>query len=1168
MQLKSIKLNGFKSFVDPTTIMINKPMNAIVGPNGCGKSNVVDAIRWVVGEISAKQLRGQSMTDVIFNGTTSRQPVGKASVELAFENTQGRISGEYGKFNEIAVRREVTRDGQSNYYINGASCRRKDIIDLFLGTGLGPRSYSVIEQGMISQLVEAKPEDFRAHLEEVAGISKYKERRRETENRIRRTQENLDRLTDIRDELEKQLRHLKRQANAAERYKVLKEEERLLSAQIKALQWQKYAEQMQQHELRIQEQHTKQEETVSSLRHVETEIEKGRLAQSSFIESQNAVQKRFYGIGAEVARIEQRISHHKEQEQRWQNELTETQQLLDDLSSGSVEQQQQLEEITQELESLQPQSSSLTSVAAQAQEALVQAESAMQAWQQQWESVQAQHARVSQQRSVAQTKITHLQQQLAQATQRQDRLQEQQPQEKVATLQGEINPLMTQVSQANESLQTLESQLQTLKSQIQAQREANQQRNRAWKESQQALQKVEARIATLEAMQKALLEQDDEGLQAWMDQHALRDKPRVSRKMTVQSGWELAVETVMAGQVEAICVDDMDAYLDEVSTLESGRVVMLSTNTATSDQALTASSLLHKVESDLPLQSWLAHVYAADDLTQAKQMRSQLKPHESIITKEGIWLGTNWVRVNKFSDQEDSILLREKELQQCQQQLVEWQQVVEQKAEELQQGEDSLQLLESQRDDEHQRYQQQSAQLTELKSELSSKQSQLQAAEQRLSQIQRELQDLVQQQQKAQAQYDELEKQADELGAQQQQLQAQREQLQSERSQVQASLQSARTHAQQEQQRLDEVEIRVAANQSQLNILQQTLSREERQVAQLTERRAHLQHQLQQADGPVQQLQSQLQEHLDHRLKVEEELHQVENQLNETNTNLDNFEKARQAKQEVLSQLQQRMQQLQVDKQAIAVRQTTIVEQLQEADLNLQDIMNEMPEQADINEWQQRVDLASSRISRLGPINLAAIDECKQVSERKEYLDKQQEDLLEALTVLQNAIQKIDRETRTKFRETYEIVNTKFQELFPKIFGGGRAYLELTEDNWLTTGIIVRAQPPGKKNSTIHMLSGGEKAMTAIALVFSMFHLNPAPFCILDEVDAPLDDANVGRFCALVRQMSENTQFIVISHNKVTIESVDNLMGVTMQEPGVSRIVSVDIEAAVEMAEA
>jgi len=1170
MHLKNIKLAGFKSFVDVTTIPVRSHMNAIVGPNGCGKSNVVDAIRWVIGETSAKQLRGKSMTDVIFNGTTTRKPVGKASVELCFDNSDGRVGGEYAKYSEIAVRREVTRDAQSNYFLNNTACRRRDIVDIFLGTGLGSRGYAVIEQGMISRLVEAKPEEFRVHLEEVAGISKYKERRRETENRIKRTQENLDRINDLCEELAKQLRHLKRQSNAAERYKDFKEEERLLHAQIKALQWQALNAQASLQDENINTQTLQHEEQLANQRHVETDIEKARVAQIEATDQQNEVQKRFYSLAADIARIEQRIKDAQEQTLRWKAELEEADALWQELTESTAEHQDQIQELSEELEQLSPSASDFQAAAASAQEALKAADIDMKACQQRWETFQKAHAESMRRSDVARNNIQHQQQQLQSLENRQQRLTESVDQQSLNDLQAEIQPVANQVNELETSLASVKESMSAVTQQIQQQRQENGHSNNALNALQGELQSLEGRFASLTALQQAALAGDDQA-NAWLSSQSLENAPRLGKTLKVNAGWEQAVETVMRGYFDAVCVDQVSSFVDHIDQLKAGSLTLVDRQSSASSSSHyhKAQTLMSQVQSDWPIQEWLSGVYIADDAASALLLRSQLSAEESVITRDGLWLGVNWMRVSKPRDDESGILSREQELKTLDQQISDKQTAIVAQRAALQAGEQRLLQLENDRDTKQQQFQSVSAELTSAQSRFSAKKTRFAELQQQQQRLESELshcqEQMTQSQQALETANTQLEESTKELRQQEQQ----QVQLSAERERAAQTLEAARETANREQQRADELEIRVSSTESQLALLRQTVSRSERQMENLQERRETLNEKLSSNDGPSDSLNAELQEQLSKRVSVEQELRAAEAALQEASERIRQLDASRNALHKKISDIKDQLQSLQMARQEITVRQTTIQEQLSETDFVLETVIEEMPEGAEVTEWEQRAEKIAQRISRLGPINLAAIDEYQSVNERKTYLDKQQEDLIEALDVLKEAMRKIDRETRAKFRETYDKVNEGFKTLFPRIFGGGSACLELEEEgDLLTTGVIVKAQPPGKRNTTIHLLSGGEKALTAISLVFAMFQLNPAPFCVLDEVDAPLDDLNVGRFCQLVKEMSQQTQFIVISHNKVTIEMADHLMGVTMQEPGASRVVSVDIEEAITMAEA
>lgn len=1164
MYLKSIKLAGFKSFVDPTTIAIRGNMSAIVGPNGCGKSNVVDAVRWVIGELSAKQLRGESMNDVIFNGTAQRKPVGKASIELHFDNSDGRMGGEYAQYAEIAVRRELERDGQSNYFINGIHVRRRDVLDLFLGTGLGPRSYAIIEQGMVSHVVEAKPEELRVFVEEAAGISKYKERRRETENRMRHTQENLDRLNDIREELNKQLNHLKRQSTAAERYKEYKQEERLLSAQIKALQWKTFEAQLAEQDHFINQQNLLRDEKQSEASHIEVSIEKIRLDLTQADEHRTGVQKNYYALGADIARLEQQIKDAQEQTKQWQTDLQNTQSLLEELQNNTLECQEQINTLTAEVDRLQPQAADIEEIAETKEAALAQAEAEMHQSQEALENFQAQASQTASQSQVMHTKVEHYQQQLEHLTRRQQELSGRLQQLQHGQLQTEIAPLLSQAKLLNEKLAEAKQKLNLYAESIVAKRQANYAAHEELQKNRRACQLLEARMASLEALQQAALNAGDEATQRWSAEQGLLQHSRLGQKLQVNAGWEMAVETVLGGYFDAICVDDMNALIDRLAEVPAGRYTLVEKSAVAS---YAANTLAAQVNSDWPLQQWLANIYIADSLEEAKKQRHQLQSHQSIITREGVWLGPHWMRVAKQQDEQNSFLMRQQQIEHLRVEINTQQQALQQQETTLKESENKLQQLEAERDALHRTYQELSAETTDVQSNLSAKQTHLTDVEREQSTLQRHIAECEQQIAQTQQALAEAQAKLEQLSALQQQQVQQRENMLQKRDQNREHLKQCREIATQARKQADELQIRLTANEDQLTLLKQTVARDQRQIEQLQEREQTLQANLSEGDAPVEAYKTELQTLLQKQLEIETQLREAERVLEEANQQQRALEAQRNSINKLLQEIQMRMEELRMQRQTISVRQTTLQEQLAEADFQLQQLIAELPAEANIENCTTELEKVTQRIQRLGAINLAAIEEFETTNERKTYLDKQHADLTEALTLLQDAIRKIDKETRSKFRETYDRLNEKFQILFPKIFGGGAATLEMTEEDMLAAGIVVRAQPPGKRNVHVHMLSGGEKALTAIALVFALFQLNPAPFCVLDEVDAPLDENNVGRFSQLVKEMSKEIQFLVISHNKVTIGEAEFLMGVTMQEPGVSRIVSVDMREAMAMVE-
>ena len=1167
MQLKYIKLSGFKSFADNTVIPIRSNLSAIVGPNGCGKSNVVDAIRWVVGESSAKQLRGQSMSDVIFNGTTSRKPVGKASIELVFDNSDGRLGGEYAAFSEVSIKREVVREGGSNYFINGVMVRRRDIITIFLGTGLGPRSYAIIEQGMISRLVEAKPDDMRGYLEEVAGISKYKDRRKDTESRMRRTQENLDRVRDITEELATQCRRLKRQANAAERYKVLKEEESTLSGQIKALNWKKLNQQRQQ----IQQQHevskVRYEELVAQQRQFETVIEKNRQQEITARDQEAEVQRIYYDQASNIARIEQQIQHAQSQLSTWQSELEEAIELKQDLTESSFDQRQQIQQLNEELQGLSPRAQEIHEAASQMGANLEAAKERMTAIQASWEQHQNQYAQTKRQYEVTLNSQSHLTQQCNDLDARYQRLSSSRSSEQLETLLTELEPMNLAVTAAAQEVDMTQQALSDLLSQIAQQRDQNQQNKQTLKEAQQKQQQQQSELTALQALQQAAL--NDEMTEAWLEKENLQSAPRLGQCLSVEKGWEFAVETVLGDHFNALCVDDTETLFEKLNGLSQGRLTFLKPIPAALGSMKSQwTALASLVESQWPLEQWLAGVYVAETVEAAMQMQPQLEAAESVVTKEGVWIGHNWLRVAKSAGNEDSVLVREQNITELELACAETGRLVMDAETLLLQGEERLLTLESEREEQHARYQQLSRSLVDLKAEHSAVQSKYNQLKHQQQQVLAEIDELSERQQQVKEKLNDVERELQRLSSDVESLEAFQPELQQQREDAQSELALVRDQAQAAKQRRDELDIRVTSNENQLSLLQQSIDRSDRQLQQVEDKRVRLEDNLSEGGGPLERLNAELQSKLAEHVEVEQRHQSAEQALKKVVATMTDTQRQLNQIIKQVSSAKDQLQEFEVKLQGVGVRQETIIEQIQQADQNLEAMINSLPEEANLSGWNEQLEQVAKRISRLGPINLAAIEEYETLSERKNYLDTQKADLEEALSVLDDAIKKIDRETRHKFKDTFIQVKQGFSELFPKIFGGGRAVLELEENDYLTSGVLIKAQPPGKRNSTIHMLSGGEKALTAIALVFAMFRLNPAPFCILDEVDAPLDDVNVGRFCNLVKEMAKSTQFLVISHNKVTISMADHLMGVTMHEAGVSRIVSVDVEQAIEMVDA
>lgn len=1131
MRLSTIKLAGFKSFVEPTKIPFPDQMTCVVGPNGCGKSNVIDAVRWVLGESSAKNLRGDAMTDVIFNGSTNRKPISQASVELIFDNTQGHLPNTFADRNQVAIKRLVTRDGQSLYFLNGSKCRKRDITDIFLGTGLGPRSYAIIEQGMISRLIESKPADLRVFLEEAAGVSKYKERRRETQTRIKSTRENLERLLDVRKELQAQVDKLAVQSVEAKKYRELKAQERTLKGQLAVLKWQKLhqqqvikADKMAQLNEQIsffKTAHSGHDDVLASLENqVQHQLEK-----------LNDAQQAQHKTHTELTRAEQQQISLKQQQQAFNHNLLKQQQLQ--LQNQQLQRQQK--DHTDEQQSVlqaaiehtlicTEQVAEMAETVAQLQTEKEQKVTDWQAINEQFQTINAQY---SQQQNIAQ-----------QYTQNAQYIENQQTALVSELAELAENPIAQQVTQQQQLMQSLTQELAAKQSALNKVQANVQQAQTALRSSQntqqtltQQLNENKAKIAGLTSMLGDAKEQGEGNLLA---------------QLVVRNGFEHLVEQALQGleQLTVTAAVTPNGIWPVLDTAPEGSL-------ATFIEQGVYPDLLHRIaykdsfsKDDLADQYWLA-----------------------VIDREGNIHGRNWQQqADKNAD--NSLLVKHKQLQEATQLTAELsselatqntsvaaqQQVCEQLhtqsealkaavhqlAQQVASGSTRRDMLKDQLQQFQNQQHKLQTKLAQLDVEHSSLENKLTAQQQHIEQLgaQRdEITDTLTAAQLAQQQSDEQYKQAH----------AQLEQYKTQAHQATLSEQKARSECQLSDTKLQHA---ITASES---------AREA--VMELTA-------QIEELVMPLEEVAEQILRLLEQNQQSDIELKNLQTALSEAKTALTDKQTTLKASQAEMTQLQEQLQQHALEEQSLLVKAQAALEPLDELQQNLKQVLAQLPENANINTHQGQLNKVAQSLGELGAVNLAAIDEFEQAQQRSQYLDAQVEDLTKALTTLEGAIGKIDRETKTRFKATFDQVNRDFAQLFPKVFGGGSAYLELTSDDLLESGVSIMARPPGKKNSTIHLLSGGEKALTALSLVFSIFRLNPAPFCMLDEVDAPLDDANVGRFCRLVEEMSQSVQFIYISHNKIAMEMAGRLTGVTMAEPGVSRVVAVDIEQAVQMAHA
>jgi len=1164
MRLSTIKLSGFKSFVDPTTLHLPTNMTGVVGPNGCGKSNIIDAVRWVMGESSASRLRGDSLTDVIFAGSSARKPVSQAMVELVFDNSDHTITGEFAAFNEISVKRTVSRDGTSQYYLNGAKCRRRDITDLFLGTGLGPRSYSIIEQGMISQIIEARPEDLRIYLEEAAGISKYKERRKETETRIRHTRENLARLTDLRDEVGKQLEHLKRQARQAEQYQAIQAERKIKDAQWKALEHRALEDKLRVQREKLDQQETRLQQLIAEQREAERALEEGRVRRDEAATSLSRAQAESYEVSGTLARIEQQIQHQREMFSRLQRARDEAQTQLAEIASHIGNDQARMDALRAAVEDAEPRLELLREQDVERQDALRDAETRLTDWQQRWDAHARAQSDAARAADVERTRIEHLDRQTLDAERRRELLSAERAGLDVTALGDAFAELQERHETQKESLDSLGDALETRKQAVGELQEQQRGMQAELADSRKQAQAARGRLSSLEALQQAALGQEQGAALNWLRARGLDTATRVGEALQVDHGWEAAVEQALGQLIEGVLVDAPEALVAALGELGDANLALVSPET--DDTTYAATSLAAKVRGPRAIRRLLAPLHTAETLEAARSLQASLGDDESVITRNGERLGAGWVRVLRSGAAQQGALLREREIQTLRSDIEALQARERELDSGLTQMRDRLLSAEQQREDAQRALYMAHRSVSELAGQLQSQQGRLDTARNRIEKIELELAQLADAHEAAREQAREARSRQEDAVVRMGELEDARLALDAERRTLSEARDAARNAARETRDQAHALALTLESQRTQMTGLAQTLDRMGGQRGQLDTRLEELTLQLAEGDEPVSTLEEQRQVALEQRVLAEQALNAARSALDGVDNDLRRFEQTRHQRDEQALQQREGIGQRRLEQQALLLRSEQLAAAIVEAGFDLQETVNTLPEDAQAPVWERAVADLEGKLRRLEPVNLAAIAEHAEAAQRKDYLDAQDADLTAALETLEDAIRKIDRETRGRFKDTFDRVNSGVQQLYPRLFGGGHAYLELTGEDLLDTGVAIMARPPGKRVSNISLLSGGEKAMTAVALVFAIFQLNPAPFCLLDEVDAPLDEANVGRLAAMVGEMSEQVQFLFVTHNKATMEVAQQLSGVTMREPGVSRLVSVDLAEATRLA--
>ncbi|MBL8503919.1 MAG: chromosome segregation protein SMC [Rhodocyclaceae bacterium] len=1170
MRLTKLKLAGFKTFVDPTSVLTPGQLVGVVGPNGCGKSNVIDAVRWVLGESKATALRGESMQDVIFNGSGQRKPVGRASVELHFDNSQGRASGQWSQYAEIAVKRVLDRDGESSYYINNLHVRRRDVIDLFMGTGLGPRAYAIIEQGMISRIIEAKPEELRFFLEEAAGVTKYKERRRETENRLADARENIARVEDIRNELGQQIEKLEGQAEVAKQYHGLHAQ---LTRRQNLLWLYKRNEAREQRERlarNVEQAAVKLEAETATLRDLEARVEAARTEHYSASDALHAAQNEMFAANAEVARLESELNHLRDLRQKVESRLAQLEGedghwrgQAETLDRDDTRWKELLENAAQRAQGAAARHAEAAARLPEAEGALKRAEEAAQA-------LRRELAQAEQSLRVEEAHKSHAEKTLEGLGQRRARLEAErgqlaQPDEAaLAMLQGRAADLNAQV----ESRRARETDFQQRLPEHEAQRR---EAAEAQSSAQKRLTEAQARRDALKQLQSRV--QREGKLGEWLARHGLDAAAPIWSSLQVEPGWETALEAVLrerlgalagieASAAERVLADPPPATL---ALVFAGEAAAAETAGLDADTALRDKVRCSDPRWEPALNEWLAGVYVANDLGALAARRAGLPAGRLWVSQAGHLVSRHSFVLYAPEARTHGVIERQREIEQLETECAGLEDEARIAAATLASAESGLaeqrqRLAEAQREAQEL---QQSAHAVQV--EAVKLGEAVQRYRTRLAQIEGDLAEVASAEETERRRRLLAEGETARLAGVAQEMRARLEAALEESRKREAGLREQRTVEQTLARELQESRFAERECSGKLEEIGRSREVAREQLARIeSETAARRQERDAISEGG---LEAKLQDALAARRSREAALATYRDALEGAAAELRQLEEARLKTEQGLNPLRDRIGDLRLKAQAAQLNEEQYVGRLAEANADETELAPELTREVKEPLLQGDIARLGAEIEALGPVNLAALDELNTSRERKGFLDSQSEDLIQAIDTLEDAIRRIDRETREQLQDTYNNVNRQFGILFPQLFGGGEARLILTGEEILDSGIQVMAQPPGKKNSSIHLLSGGEKALTAIALVFSLFQLNPAPFCMLDEVDAPLDDSNTERFCEMVKRMSAQTQFLFITHNKITMEMARQLVGVTMQEQGVSRVVEVDIEEALRMSD-
>ncbi|MCB1948608.1 chromosome segregation protein SMC [Nitrosomonas sp.] len=1172
MRLAKIKLAGFKSFVEPTVIPVNNDLIGIVGPNGCGKSNIIDAVRWVLGESKASALRGETMQDVIFGGTAHRKPVGRASVELVFDNSLGKANGAWSSYTEIATKRIIQRDGNSNYYINNIHVRRRDIADLFLGTGIGGRGYAIIEQGMISRIIDAKPQELKYFLEEAAGISKYRERRHETESRLTDTRKNLLRLEDISSELTKQIDHLEGQAQIAAKYnsltQKLQETQQLLWLQHKIEIIDK--RQAIETEIKAIEQTLASEIVISQFS--KEQREEARTSEQQLSEQLHEQQGKLYAANADKARVEQEITQFHKHKERLSAQIL-------DIEKQITRNQQQIDTAKDNLQHWLAESSRAQKAREEythnwqvENDKLPEAETTFNQCQKTFDALQHNLINTERTYSLEKTHIQHANKLIQQLESRKNRLHRESDSLTAPDCET-LKNIELNSEQVRNQLSQIEKNLAQAETDYSAESERRDKIASRVHQIQKKISHLQAQFNALYNLQKKI--ENNDALKHWLHQHALTTSPRLWHCVHIEKEWENALESVLHERLNSLGFSQLEIVQDWENDLPPGKLSIFEFQQP-DDQAYTnhqdppvkhdnwrtLSSFLSCSNQNLTFvfDEWLRHAYVIEHLHDAIRQRHQLKPDEKFVTREGHIITRSSIYFHSPESQLHGVLSRQRELDQIRTEIISFEKQLNDQQSLLKQIVASHEALQ-------QTIQSNQANLQQL----TQQQHHLQLEKLKLSQIQEQVK---QRKSTIMAELNEIEQELAIENKQKTNAEAQSTSYHNQIEAIKEHVETAKNELATARQQLADRQLKLQSHHRKIQettfdekICQNKISDIENSIKILNEEGTNLFTKREQISSEKNKqddtsLKNQLNDYRTLSKQLEQSVTEIRGKLDEARNAVRTAENQLMASEQNQTTIRESLNRLFLKKQEYNLLEERYTEQLSETQAVEAKLM-EFVNQKNVAAMQAEIDRINKRLAAIGTVNLAAIKELEAARQRNEALNIQIQDLIDAMSILENAIKQIDKETKKRLQETFHAVNHNLNEIFPVIFSGGKAELVLCEGTILESGLQLTAQPPGKKNNSLHLMSGGEKALTALALIFALFRLRPAPFCLLDEVDAPLDDTNTGRFCELVKKLSQQTQFLFISHNKITMEIAQQLIGITMQDQGISSVVTVDIANAV-----